>query len=128
MELQDGKTYRSRSGNKIGPVHLAADGSYYFLGRYYRPNGSYHADGETSALDLIEEWTDPAPATDEPTEHVMQFFAFAHLPPTLKEISRPFGQMAENIVRTLPRNQQRTMALNKLLEAKDAAVRAYIAK
>ncbi|TIT90405.1 MAG: hypothetical protein E5W41_00170 [Mesorhizobium sp.] len=77
----------------------------------------------------MEEWTDPAPQADEPpAEHVMQFFAFTHLPPTLREISRPFGQMAENIVRTLPRNQQRTMALNKLLEAKDAAVRAYIAK
>ncbi|MDX8492933.1 hypothetical protein RFN29_15245 [Mesorhizobium sp. VK22B] len=128
IELEEGKTYRSRSGNKIGPVRAGPDGTFYFLGRYYQRDGNYHADGETSALDLIEEWQEPAETPEPPAEHVMQFFAFAHLPPTLKEISRPFGQMAEDIVRKLPRNQQRTMALNKLLEAKDAAVRAYIAK
>ncbi|RVD44663.1 hypothetical protein EN742_01655 [Mesorhizobium sp. M4A.F.Ca.ET.020.02.1.1] len=76
----------------------------------------------------MAEWEEIVLPIEQPAEHVMQFFAFDHLPPTLKEISKPFGRMAEDIVRTLPRNQQRTMALNKLLEAKDAAVRAYIAK
>jgi hypothetical protein len=128
LELEDGQTYRSRSGNKIGPVRLGPDKQFYFLGRYYGPDGSYHADGTPSACDLIEVWTDPAPEDEKPTEHVMQFFEYSHLPPTLREISRPFGQMAHDIVHRLPRNQQRTIALNKLLEAKDAAVRAYIAK
>lgn len=64
----------------------------------------------------------------EPNEHIMQFFAYGHLPPHLQEVSRPFGDMAERIYRTLPMNPERTVALRKLLEAKDAAVRALLAK
>ena len=63
-----------------------------------------------------------------PPEPIMQFFAFAHLPPHLAAVSEPFGLLADKIVATLPRNPERTVALRKLLEAKDAAVRALIAK
>ena len=58
----------------------------------------------------------------------MQFFAFAHLPPHLQAVSKPFAELAEKIVTTIPRNPERTVALRKLLEAKDAAVRAFLAK
>lgn len=61
-------------------------------------------------------------------EPIMQFFAFEHLPPHLREVSEPFGKMAQHIVETLPRNPERTEALRKLLEAKDAAVRARLFK
>lgn len=61
-------------------------------------------------------------------EFLIQFFAYSHLPPALQEISRPFGELAERIVETLPRNPERTVALRKLLEAKDCAVRAALAK
>lgn len=61
-------------------------------------------------------------------EHILQFFAFAHLPQHLQDVSRPFGELAETIVATLPRNPERTVALRKLLEAKDAAVRALVSK
>jgi len=61
-------------------------------------------------------------------EHIEQFFAFAHLPAPLQEVSRPFGDLAAKIIDTLQRNPERTVALRKLLEAKDAAVRAAIAK
>jgi hypothetical protein len=61
-------------------------------------------------------------------EHIMQFFAYEHLPAHLAEVSKPFGDLASVIVSTLPRNQERTVALRKLLEAKDAAVRAKLAK
>jgi hypothetical protein len=68
-------------------------------------------------------------SSDQPvTEHIMQFFAYAHLPERLQEVSRPFGEHADRIVATLPRNPERTVALRKLLEAKDAAVRARLAK
>lgn len=60
-------------------------------------------------------------------DHIMQFFAHEHLPPHLAEVSRPFAEMAERIVSTLPRNPERTVALRKLLESKDAAVRAKLA-
>lgn len=61
-------------------------------------------------------------------EPLMQFFAFAHLPPHLQAVSQPFGELAQRIVDTLPRNPERTVALRKLLEAKDCAVRALLFK
>lgn len=65
---------------------------------------------------------------DNPPEHIIQFFAYDHLPAPYAAVSAPFGELAEHIVATLPRNPERTVALRKLLEAKDAAVRAFIAK
>lgn len=61
-------------------------------------------------------------------DHIMQFFAWGHLPAQLQAVSRPFGELAEQIEATVPRNPERTVALRKLLEAKDAAVRAVVAK
>lgn len=61
-------------------------------------------------------------------DHILQFFAYAHLPPHLQTVSKPFGDLAQQIIETLPRNPERTVALRKLLEAKDAAVRALVAK
>jgi hypothetical protein len=61
-------------------------------------------------------------------EHIEQFFAYEHLPSHLQAVSRPFGEMAKTIIRDLPRNPERTVALRKLLESKDAAVRALVAK
>lgn len=60
-------------------------------------------------------------------EHITQFFTYQHLPPALQAVSMPFCELAARIVDTLPRNPERTVALRKLLEAKDAAVRALIA-
>ena len=60
---------------------------------------------------------------DEP---LLQFFAYEHLKPELQEFSRPFGELAQWIVAALPRNPERTVALRKLLEAKDCAVRARL--
>ena len=64
---------------------------------------------------------------DEQREHILQFFAYEHLPPHLQEVSKGFAKQAETIME-LPRNPERTVALRKLLEAKDAAVRARLAK
>ena len=61
-------------------------------------------------------------------EKLMQFFKYDHLPENLQAISKPFGELAEKIVATLPQNPERTVALRKLLEAKDCAVRANIFK
>ena len=60
--------------------------------------------------------------------HILQFFAHSHLPPHLAEVSRPFGELAERLAACLPDNPERDVALRKLLEAKDAAVRAMVAK
>lgn len=61
-------------------------------------------------------------------EPILQFFAYAHLPEHLQAVSGPFYVLAHQIVSTLPRNPERTVSLRKLLEAKDAAVRAAIFK
>lgn len=62
------------------------------------------------------------------TEHILQFFAYDHLPERLQAVSRPFGDLARSLVESLPRNPERSVALRKLLESKDAAVRALLAK
>ena len=57
---------------------------------------------------------------------ILQFFAYSHLPARLQAASAPFGELAIKIVETLPSNPERTVALRKLLEAKDAAVRSLV--
>ena len=57
---------------------------------------------------------------------ILRYFHYAHLPATLQAASRPFCELAAHIIATLPRNAERSMALRKLLEAKDAAVRANV--
>lgn len=72
------------------------------------------------------------PAPDQFTDQqiladpVLHYFHFAHLPPQLQDISRRFYALAGYIAGNLPRNPERTVALRKLLEAKDAAVRANV--
>ena len=62
------------------------------------------------------------------TDRMMQFFAYEHLPAHLQAVSKPFGDLAKQIVETLPANAERTAGLRKLLEAKDCAVRALLYK
>jgi hypothetical protein len=56
---------------------------------------------------------------------ILRFFAWEHLPPELAEVSRPFCELAYQ-VSTGPSNVETVTALRKLLEAKDAAVRAAL--
>lgn len=63
-------------------------------------------------------------ADEVSTDAVLRFFHYSHLPDVLKARSKPFCDLARQIVDTTPRNAERTVALRKLLEAKDAAVRA----
>jgi hypothetical protein len=58
-------------------------------------------------------------------EEMLKYFAFSHLPEgPMRETSRGFCHLAYMVVRTVPRSPERTVALRKLLEGKDAAVRA----
>ena len=59
-------------------------------------------------------------------ESLLQFFTYEHLRPDLAIVSKPFGDLARHVVDHLPRNPERTVALRKLLEAKDAAVRSAV--
>jgi hypothetical protein len=64
----------------------------------------------------------------EDQEPMLQFFTFKHLPEHLQNTSAAFYSLAHEIVRELPRNPERTVALRKLLEAKDCAIRAALFK
>ncbi len=72
----------------------------------------------------------PAPAEFTAPEvlvdPILRFFHWAHLPPALQVVSKPFCDLAMQIIAVLPRNAERSAALRKLLEAKDCAVRANI--
>ena len=59
-------------------------------------------------------------------ERMMKWFAYTHLPEKLQAVSAPFGDLASHVVNTIEPGPERTVALRKLLEAKDAAVRAAL--
>lgn len=62
-------------------------------------------------------------------EHqLLQFFQYAHLPENLQRVSLPFCELAQKIDKELPMNAEKTVALRKLLESKDCAVRAILFK
>jgi len=63
-------------------------------------------------------------ADEEAQDQLLRYFHYDHLPQDLKDRSKPFCDLARIIVDLIPRNSERTVALRKLLEAKDAAVRA----
>lgn len=62
----------------------------------------------------------------EERDPIMKFFEYKHLPEKLQEVSKAFSELAEWVYNTLPRNAERTVALRRILEAKDAAVRAAL--
>lgn len=70
----------------------------------------------------------PAEFTTEQldADPILRFFHYTHLPPVLQARSKPFCELARHIIDTTPRNAERTVALRKLLEAKDCAVRAAL--
>jgi len=56
---------------------------------------------------------------------MLQFFVYEHLPADLQPISKPFCEMAHLLVEAID-GPEATVALRKLLEAKDCAVRAVV--
>ena len=60
------------------------------------------------------------------TERMLKWFEYSHLPEHLQEVSKPFGDLATALCETVDGGPERTVALRKLLEAKDAAVRAKL--
>lgn len=59
-------------------------------------------------------------------ERMLKWFEYAHLPEKLQAISAPFGELAKSLCGSVQSGPERTVALRKLLEAKDAAVRAAL--
>lgn len=57
---------------------------------------------------------------------ILKYFKYDHLPEHLQAVSRPFGELAQHLADTIPGSPELTVALRKLLESKDAAVRASL--
>lgn len=55
---------------------------------------------------------------------ILQFFNYEHLPSDLQEISKKVHEVAMFMAENLPENPEKSAGLRKLLEAKDAFVRA----
>lgn len=63
---------------------------------------------------------------DPEASPILRYFAFHHLPEKLQLVSESFGDLANWLEQTLPRGPEKSVALRKLLEAKDAAVRSAL--
>jgi len=61
-----------------------------------------------------------------PTEMILRYFMYMHLPPALQEASAPFCKLALQIADGPTSGPETTTALRKLLEAKDCYVRATL--
>lgn len=59
-------------------------------------------------------------------DRMLKWFKFDHLPEHLKEVSSHFAEVARITCMLCEPGPERTVALRKLLEAKDAAVRAKL--
>lgn len=58
---------------------------------------------------------------------IMKFFEYKHLPEHLQAVSKPIGDLASYMEATVPESAEKSVGLRKLLEAKDALVRASLA-
>ena len=61
-----------------------------------------------------------------PQERMFKHFSFAHLPDHLASVSKIFHDAVVSLCESTEPGPERTVALRKLLEAKDAAVRAKV--
>lgn len=57
-------------------------------------------------------------------KEILRWFRYDHLPEKLQIISSLFHDLAHDVAERAPDSRETTVALRKLLEAKDAAVRA----
>ncbi len=57
---------------------------------------------------------------------ILRYFQFTHLPENIQEVSAPFAALAHDLEALLPGGPEKSVALRKLLESKDAAVRASL--
>lgn len=56
----------------------------------------------------------------------IQYFEYAHLPPKLQVVSKPFYELAHQMENTLPDGPEKSAGMRKLLEAKDCFVRTAL--
>lgn len=60
------------------------------------------------------------------TVKMLRYFEYSHLPVPLQDVSKPYKCTAWGLADALPDSAELSVALRKLLESKDAAVRAAL--
>ena len=61
-----------------------------------------------------------------PSDRILKFFAWEHLPADLRPVSQACGDLATAMAEGLPEGPEKTAGLRKLLESKDCFVRARL--
>ena len=56
----------------------------------------------------------------------IKWFTYEHLPPHLREVAQKYAELANWVEENLPDGAEKSVAQRKLLEAKDAGVRAKL--
>ena len=72
----------------------------------------------------MPDYADPVPPSEE--EPIFRYFACTYPSPKEAAVAGLFNSLAETLIFSLRRSPGRTVALRRLLEAKDAAVRAAL--
>ena len=75
---------------------------------------------------MADQWTavdGPEPPSKAP---ILRYFKYDHLPEGLQPVSRACYELAMQMADMLPASPELTVGLRKLLEAKDAFVRAAL--
>lgn len=62
------------------------------------------------------------------TEQIVRWFDNEHQREDLRAVSGPFKELADTLLEQLPDSPELSAGLRKLLESKDCAVRAAVAK
>jgi hypothetical protein len=68
----------------------------------------------------------PSPEDGPRHDRLLRYFEYSHLPSHLQQVSSLFWWMANHLCCSIDPGPERTVALRKLLESKDAAVRARL--
>ena len=56
----------------------------------------------------------------------IKYFTYLHLPERLQVVSKPIGDLAQQLEDTIPDSPEKSAGMRKLLEAKDCFVRAVL--
>lgn len=75
--------------------------------------------------DLPEKMFYPVEGRHKSVMEIMRYFEWTHLPKPLSDVSERFYTLAHDLL-SLPDSAELVVSLRKLLEAKDAAVRAAL--
>lgn len=88
--------------------------------------GVVSVDGVTVMLEDRSNDDEESVPAQKPEDRMLKWFVYSHLPERLQNVSKAFHDLAIGVVRNIPSGPERTVSLRKLLESKDAAVRAVV--